>query len=230
MALSWSMDKIGPIARSVEDCGLILAAIQGPDGRDPTVESRPFAWPSTRPLQELRVGYFANDRAESEREELRVLRDLGVQLVPIELPKDPPAESALVILNAEAAAAFDELLRTGNTAGLNAWPAAWREAQFATAVDYIRANRVRTLLMRNMQQLFESVDLYVGGQDLVITNLTGHPTVVMPHGLRERDGVEVPSSITFTGNLFGEAELLLVADAYQRATGFHRQHPNLATA
>jgi Asp-tRNA(Asn)/Glu-tRNA(Gln) amidotransferase A subunit family amidase len=113
---------------------------------------------------------------------------------------------------------------------LNAWPAAWREAQFATAVDYIRANRVRTLLMRNMQQLFESVDLYVGGQDLVITNLTGHPTVVMPHGLRERDGVEVPSSITFTGNLFGEAELLLVADAYQRATGFHRQHPNLATA
>ena len=149
-------------------------------------------------------------------------------LLLIELPKDPPAESALVILNAEAAAAFDDLLRTGNTAGLNAWPAAWREAQFATAVDYIRANRVRTLLMRNMHKLFETVDLYVGGQDLVITNLTGHPTVVMPNGLRKRDGVDLPSSITFTGNLFGEAELLRVAEAYQRATGFHRQHPNLA--
>jgi Asp-tRNA(Asn)/Glu-tRNA(Gln) amidotransferase A subunit family amidase len=230
MALAWSMDKIGPIARSVEDCGLILKAIQGPDGHDPTVESRPFDWPVPRPLSELRVGYFANDRSVDEREELRVLRDLGVQLVPIELPKDPPAELALVILNAEAAAAFDDLLRSGNTTGLNAWPAAWREAHFATAVDYIRANRVRTLLMRNMQRLFETVDLYVGGQDLVITNLTGHPTVVMPNGLRKRDGVDVPSSITFTGNLFGESILLHVADAYQRATGFHLQHPTLANA
>lgn len=231
MALSWSMDKIGPIARSVEDCGLILNAIHGPDGHDPTVESRPFAWPAlSRPMSELRVGYFANERSVDERDELRVLRDLGVQLVPIELPKDPPAELALVILNAEAAAAFDDLLRSGNTVGLNAWPAAWREAHFATAVDYIRANRVRTLLMRNMQRLFESVDLYVGGQDLVITNLTGHPTVVMPNGLRKRDDVEVPTSITFTGNLFGEAVLLQVADAYQRATGHHLQHPTLANA
>lgn len=230
MALAWSMDKIGPIARSVEDCGLILSAIQGPDGLDPTVESRPFVWPESRPLNELRVGYFANDRSIDERDELRVLRELGVQLVPVELPKDPPAELALVILNAEAAAAFDDLLRSGNTTGLNAWPAAWREAHFATAVDYIRANRVRTLLMQNMQRLFEAVDLYVGGQDLVITNLTGHPTVVMPNGLRKRDGVEVPTSITFTGKLFGESTLLQVADAYQRATGFHLQHPTLANA
>ena len=94
------------------------------------------------------------------------------------------------------------------------------EAQFLPAVEYIRANRVRTLLMEKMKTLFEQVDLYVGGNDLVITNLTGHPTVVMPNGFRTRDGREVPTSITFTGNLFHESDLLTLAHAYQQATGF----------
>ena len=227
MALAWSMDKIGPIARSVEDCALVFSVIHGADDLDPTVMTRPFEWPSPKPLSGLKVGYAESRRPADERRELDVLRGLGVQLVPIQLPDTPPAGPAVSILNAEAAASFDELLRTGNTEGLGSWPQIWREAQFTSAVEYIRANRVRTLLMEKMKEVFQQVDLYVGGNDLVITNLTGHPTVVLPDGFRQREGREVPSSLTFTGNLFGESDLLTVAHAYQLATGYHRKHPSL---
>ena len=226
MALSWSMDKIGPIARSVEDCGLILTAIHGADGRDPTAVDRPFAWPPQVELGSLKAGYF-QQRGQDERPELETLRQLGVQLVPIELPNRYPARALTVILHTEAATVFDALTREGVTEGIGRWSDTFRQSQFVPAVEYLRANRIRTLLMRDMQQLMTQVDLYVGGNDLVITNLTGHPTVVMPHGLRERDGVRTPLSLTMTGQLFGEAKLLAVADAYQKATGFHLLHPTL---
>jgi Asp-tRNA(Asn)/Glu-tRNA(Gln) amidotransferase A subunit family amidase len=230
MALSWSMDKIGPIARSVEDCALVFSAIHGADQLDPTALSRPFSWPTSRPLSSLRVGYFErqSDDGQPERPELETLRSLGVRLVPIELPDSPPANPAVCILNAEAATAFDDLLRAGNTEGLNSWPGVFRTAEFLPAVEYIRANRIRWLLIEKMRGLFESVDLYVGGNDLVITNLTGHPCVVLPNGLRQRGEHTVPTSLTFTGNLFGESELLTVAHAYQQKTGHHLEHPNLA--
>jgi Asp-tRNA(Asn)/Glu-tRNA(Gln) amidotransferase A subunit family amidase len=230
MALSWSMDKIGPIARSVQDCALVFSIIQGHDHRDATTVVRPFAWPPRRSLSGLRVGYFEGQNKDRERPELEVLGDLGVQLIAIELPKEPPAGPAVAILNAEAATAFDDLLRTGNIEGLNRWPRSWRTAQFLPAVEYIRANRVRTLLMDKMNSLFQQVDLYVGGNDLLITNLTGHPTVVMPNGFRSRNDREVPTSITFTGDLFRETELLAVAHAYQQATGYHLRHPALQPA
>jgi Asp-tRNA(Asn)/Glu-tRNA(Gln) amidotransferase A subunit family amidase len=227
MALAWSMDKIGPITRSVEDCALILDAIHGADGEDPTAVTRPFHWPSPRNLASLRVGYFESRREDAERPELDVLRSLGVQLVAIQLPQTPSARPISVVLNTEAATIFDELLRTNNVEGLNRWPNAWRQAQFVPAVEYLRANRARSLLMQAMQKLFADVDLYVGGNDLVITNLTGHPTVVLPNGFRQRNGLKVPTSITFTGKLFGESELMAVAYAYQQATGHHLQRPPL---
>jgi len=227
MALAWSMDKIGPIARSVEDCALVFSVIQGADPHDPTTLSRPFAWPSPRSGKQLRVGYFPSEADDGEPAELDILRDFGVQLQPIQLPHDPPASPAACILDAEAAAAFDQLLRSGDTDGLNQWPGIFRAAQFLPAVEYIRANRIRTLLMRQMNSLFEKVDLYVGGNDLVITNLTGHPSVVVPNGLTKRQGRRVPGSLTFTGNLFAESELLGVAHAYQQRTGHHLQHPDL---
>ena len=227
MALAWSMDKIGPITRNVEDCALILDAIHGADGADPTVTTRPFYWPCPRDLATLRVGYFESNSEDAERPELEVLADLGVQLVPIKLPETPSAQPISVVLNTEAATIFDELLRTNDVEGLNRWPNAWRQAQFVPAVEYLRANRARTLLMQEMEKLFVDVDLYVGGNDLVITNLTGHPTVVMPNGFRQRDDLALPRSITFTGRLFGESSLLAVAHAYQRATGHHLQRPPL---
>jgi Asp-tRNA(Asn)/Glu-tRNA(Gln) amidotransferase A subunit family amidase len=189
--------------------------------------TRPFHWPAPRDLATLRVGFFESRSEDAERPELDVLAELGVQLVPIKLPDTPSANAISVVLNIEAATIFDELLRTNDVEGLNRWPNAWRQAQFVPAVEYLRANRARTLLMQEMEKLFDDVDLYVGGNDLVITNLTGHPSVVMPNGFRQREDVTLPTSITFTGRLFGESSLLAVAHAYQRATGHHLQRPAL---
>jgi len=132
-----------------------------------------------------------------------------------------------MILHTEAGAVFDELTRNKISEGLNSWPRSFRNAQFTPAIEYLRAQRLRSLLMREMDEVMSHVDAYVGGNDLTLTNLTGHPTVVMPAGFRTRKGIETPYSITFTGKLFGESELLAIAHAYQQATTAHLRHPNM---
>jgi hypothetical protein len=146
-------------------------------------------------------------------------------LTPIKLPEKLPVQAIAMILGTEAAAAFDDLTRAGVTEGLNSWPGIFRQGEFVPAVEYLRANRVRTLLMQEMEVIMSGVDLYVGGNDLVLTNLTGHPTVVLPDAPRKAGNAEKPGSITFTGRLYGETELLAVASAYQQATGFHLRRP-----
>jgi Asp-tRNA(Asn)/Glu-tRNA(Gln) amidotransferase A subunit family amidase len=227
MALAWSMDKVGPLARSLEDCALVFGTIHGADGLDPAAVDRPFSWPLRRDLRSLRVGYVEGSKPAGDRDELRVLRELGVKLVPIKLPDKYPVGALHLILTVEAAAAFDDLTRKGVTEGLNSWPSTFRQGQFVPAVEYLRANRVRTLLMREMEEVMGQVDAYVGGNDLLITNLTGHPTVVLPNGFDKRGGVEMPKAITFTGRLYGETELLALGHAYQQATGFHLKRPPL---
>ncbi len=233
MSLSWSMDKIGPITRSVEDCALILDAIHGVDGQDFTVVDRPFDWPPRRQLHGLRVGYMENGDPADERAELKVLSDLGVQLVPVNLPGELPTQAVTMMLGTEVGAVFDPLMRKGITEGLNDWPSTFRKAQFIPAVEYLRAARVRTLLIRAMNELLQDIDLYVGGDDLAMTNLTGHPTVVLPNGFRDRtngteeNGVRTPTATTFTGRLYGETDLLAVAHHYQQATDFHLERPPL---
>ncbi|QDU19653.1 amidase [Urbifossiella limnaea] len=225
MALSWSMDKLGPLARSVEDCALILSVVHGHDGLDPTAVTHPFTWPAPRPLKEIRVGFF-----ESTPDAVKqALTDLGVRLVPFRLPAGLPVAALSVILDVEASAAFDDLTRAGVTEGLNTWPATFRRGRFVPAVDYLRAQRVRTQLMKQMAAAMTDVDVYVGSPDNgLLTNLTGHPVVCLPNGLaRGADGVEVPTSLTFTGRLWGEAELLAVAKAYQDATGHHLRRPDM---
>jgi Asp-tRNA(Asn)/Glu-tRNA(Gln) amidotransferase A subunit family amidase len=241
MALSWSMDKIGPICRSAEDCALVFQAIYGPDGSDTTVIDRPFDWPRTIDLAKLRIGYpailFEQQREGKAQDDatLVVLRELGAELVPIALP-DYPVKALSFILSVEAAAAFDELTRTNRDDMLvrqieDAWPNVLRLARLIPAVEYLQANRVRTLIMRAMAELMATVDLYVapsfGGDNLLLTNLTGHPAVVLPNGF---DTAGAPTSITFTGRLYDEATLLSVARAYQDATGFHQCHPPLEPA
>jgi Asp-tRNA(Asn)/Glu-tRNA(Gln) amidotransferase A subunit family amidase len=229
MSLSWSMDKIGPIARSIEDCALVLDAIHGHDGLDPTAVDQPFEWPPAVSLGALKIGYVEDSkRPTDQREELKVLRALGFELVPIELPQDYPLDAITLMLGTEAAAVFDELTRNHVTEGLNSWPETFRQGQFVPAVEYLRAARPRTLLMRSMARLMASVDLYVGsGADLVITNLTGHPSVVFPGSLHDINGRPGPRSITLTGRLYGESTLLAVAHAYQQATGHHLERPPL---
>jgi Asp-tRNA(Asn)/Glu-tRNA(Gln) amidotransferase A subunit family amidase len=250
MALSWTMDKLGPMCRAVEDCALVLDAIHGPDGRDLTCIDAPFRWHATRPLREIRVGYVktafdlpATDPQNAGRAlhptkpfddaALAVLRDrLGLALTPVELPA-APYDAMRLVLVAEAAAAFDPLTRSDRDAelvqqGRGDWANTFRTARFIPAVDYINANRQRTLAMQQWARLFETVDVIVSPTgaanltQLVATNLTGHPAVILPHGFRE-DGT--PVSLTFLGALFGEGAMLRVAHAYQEATDFHRRRP-----
>ncbi len=225
MALAWSMDKLGPIARSVEDCALVFGAIHGADGLDAAAVNHPFSWPLARDLRALKVGYVGDAKGAADRKELAVLRELGVQLVPLKIQVKQPLAALRLILNVEAAAAFDDLTRKGITEGLNTWPATFRQGQFVPAVEYLRANRLRTLLIRDLEEVMAQVDMLVGGDTLTWSNLTGHPALVLPNGFRKQGDVETPTSLVFTGRLFGETELLAVGHAYQQATGFHLRRP-----
>ncbi len=237
MALSWSMDKLGPMARTVEDCALVLAAIHGPDGKDATVHRAPFNWRGGLGARGLRIGVmrsaFDQPRATKAFDDasLEVIRGLGAELVPVELPA-VPYDAMRIILTAEAGAAFDELTRSGRVRelaqqGPGAWPNTFRTARLIPAVDYVNANRVRTMAITAWDALMQRVDVIVAptnsGQ-LLATNLTGHPAVILPNGFRE-DGT--PVSLTFLGRLFGEEALLRVAQAFQDATPHHRKHPEL---
>src|SRR5207302_7490251 len=130
-----------------------------------------------------------------------------------------------MLLDVESAAAFDDITRADVRDGIGMWGPTFRRGRFISAVDYLKAQRARTLLMREMAKATADVDLYVGGNDLAITNLTGHPTVCLPSGFYKTGGVEVPKALTFTGKLFGESTLLAVAKAYQDATGHHLKRP-----
>jgi Asp-tRNA(Asn)/Glu-tRNA(Gln) amidotransferase A subunit family amidase len=281
MALSWSMDKLGPICRYVEDTAIVLDTINGPDGHDKSVKSIPFAWNAALDYRTLRVGYLKNDFAlpamrtpapapsaspdpkrDAQRAAQRArfvydhdydvaalakLRAMGVQLVPVELPH-LPFEPMVTMLLAESAAAFDELTRTGRDKLLTEqhdydWPNTFRAARFIPAVEYIQAARARTLAIEAMAKAFAHVDVVVAptnSQQLTVTNLTGHPAVIVRNGVRGADapqpyvspegdindgGPGTPLSLTFLGQLYGEGKALALAHAYERATGFAKQHP-----
>lgn len=237
MALSWSMDKIGPLCRSAEDCAVVFDAIRGGDGKDLSVSDMPFNYqPSFKNNHRLKVGYdtsaFNREYPFKTQDQavLDQLRKLGYELVPMDLPEMP---DITFVLSVEAAAAFDELTRSGRDELLvrqtrNAWPNSFRQARFIPAVEYIQANRVRTQLIADMAKVFEEVDLYVhpswASRSLRITNYTGHPCVVVPNGFQENGR---PTSISFTGRLYEEGTLIGIAQAFQDATDFDEQHPVL---
>jgi Asp-tRNA(Asn)/Glu-tRNA(Gln) amidotransferase A subunit family amidase len=227
MTLSWSMDKLGPIARSIDDCALVFSAIHGYDGLDITAVDRPFDWPPKRDVKKMRVGYIEGRRPLEERPEIAILQNLGVTLVPIKLPSDYPVSALNLILDTEAAAVFDTLTRDGVREGIGLWATTFRRGEFVPAIEYLRANRIRTLLMREMENTMREIDCYVGGDDLTLTNLTGHPTVVVPDGTRAGSKTEQPGTVTFTGKLFGESDLLALAHAYQQVSGAHLRRPPL---
>ena len=290
MALSWTMDKLGPICRSVEDCALVLEVIHGPDGKDLSAAAAGFDWNPGLDWKQLRVGYFksefdplqplklkeavAGESAEDKKKRedanaemvagrarreydrryeqaaLEKLRGMGVNLIPMELPK-LPWEAMVPLLTAEAAAAFDDLTMSGRDRllteqGPEDWPNDFRVARFYPAVEYIQANRARTLAVRGLAKIFEQVDVVVTPStdaQLIATNLTGNPAVIVPNGLRGDDapkppaiddgdhddigGPGTPVSITFLGGLYRDATVAAFARAYQQATGFEKLHPKL---
>ena len=239
MTLSWTMDKIGPVCRTVEDCALVFNAIYGPDGIDQTVCDAPFNYDGKTTLKKLRVGYLKIDfdKQNGERKDhddaaLKKIRELGAELIPVELP-DYPLGNISFLLSTEGAAAFDELTRSSDddllkqqTSG--SWPSTFRKRRFVPAVEYLRAQRIRWLLIQDTAKVFEKVDAIIApsqaGRSVLLSNLTGHPCVVLPDGF-SKDGT--PTSICFIGKLFGEAELLAVAKKFQDATDFHKKHPRL---
>lgn len=236
MALSWSMDKIGPMTRSVEDLAIIFSVIYGPDGIDPTVYDAPFSYSKKADIKKLRVGYtksdFDGEYGFKKFDSLLIqkLQAAGVELIPIELP-DFPVGDISFLLSAEAAAAFDELTRSNQDDLLtrqikNAWPNVFRAARFIPAVEYINANRARTLLIEQMAKVMKQVDVYLSpswsGKNLLLTNLTGHPSVVIPNGFSESG---TPVSITVTGRLFEEQKILEFAQYLQNLNDFHKKHP-----
>ncbi len=248
MALSWTMDKIGPMCRSAEDCALVFDAIRGPDGRDNTVLDVPFNWDAEADLAGLRVGYLRSSfdeaaieddpqspgRAARERQTLAnnraaldTLRGLGVRLAPLDLP-DVPADAIGFILGTEAAAAFDVPTVNAELDGMreapeeSRWPDSFRASRFVPAIAYLQANRLRMQIIEQVHETLGDLDLFVGS-DLRLTNLTGHPEISMPSGFFEGS----PTSLRFTGKLFGEAEILRLAHAWQAATDHHLQHPEL---
>jgi Asp-tRNA(Asn)/Glu-tRNA(Gln) amidotransferase A subunit family amidase len=238
MALSWSMDKIGPICRNVEDCAIVLNTIMGPDGKDQTLYNYPFNYSPDIKLSNLKIGYLRKDFEKNydfktqDSLTLETLKKLGAKLIPIELP-DTIVNNISFILNAEAAAAFDELTRSGKEDLLirqikNAWPNVFRVSRFIPAVEYINANRIRYLLIQKTAKLMEDIDLYIApsweGDNLLLTNLTGHPCVVLPNGFSKNG---TPTSISFTGKLFDEGTILAVAKKFQDATDFHLKHPKM---
>ncbi|MCL6494274.1 MAG: amidase [Ignavibacterium sp.] len=238
MALSWSMDKIGPICRTAEDLAIVFSAIIGADNKDQTIYNVPFIYNPDIDLKKLKIGYLKNDFDKqydfhkNDSIAISVLLKLGVELIPIKLPEFPVNDLA-IILSAEAAAAFDELTRSNKDDLMvrqikNAWPNSFRASRFIPAVEYINANRIRYLLIQEMNELFRNIDLYIApsweGDNLLLTNLTGHPAVVIPTGFMDDN---TPTSITFIGNLFDEGQIIALAKAFQDATDFHKKHPPL---
>jgi Asp-tRNA(Asn)/Glu-tRNA(Gln) amidotransferase A subunit family amidase len=234
MGLSWTMDKVGPICRSAEDCALVLNAILGPDGRDGTVLAAPFDWEPRKPLAGLRAGLLlkeferlTGDRKKLYDDALAALSKAGLKLEPVDLPPFDPG-ALRFLLTAEAAAAFDDITRSGEVTRLKGqqpgdWPNTFRTARLIPAVEYIRAQRARTLLMREWDGFMAKWDVLVStpGPSLLHTNLTGHPQVVTPCGFLNG----LPEGILFTGRLYEEGTPLRVAHAFQRATPWRNQRP-----
>jgi Asp-tRNA(Asn)/Glu-tRNA(Gln) amidotransferase A subunit family amidase len=245
MTLRWTLDKVGPLTRSVSDAALILDALQGPDGHDETVADLPFHWDGRNDLKGLRIGFVEREfsgAVDGDDRQLsaarrpvydaakEVYRQAGATLVPISLP-DLPAAAIYAILNAEAGAMFDELVRSGGInelvdKGTNGRANQLRASRFIPAVEYIRAQRVRTLLLQQMNALFESIDVFLAppqSDSVTMTNLTGHPAIVLPAGFS--DGM--PVGLMLTGKLWDEATLLRAAAAFEAATDWHERRPML---
>ncbi|MBL7815890.1 MAG: amidase [Saprospiraceae bacterium] len=239
MTLCWSLDKAGPITRSAYDAAIVFDALNGGDTEgDVSAVDVPFLYAkSPVDWSKMRIAYPKNlfDSIKKDRNEWRTLETmekLGAKLIPMDWKIKTPARIMGVVLMSEAAAAFDELTRTNLDDELTSqsrfsWPNYFRAARFIPAVEYINANRLRSKMMLEVHDLLRGYDCVImpsfEGDILPITNLTGHPVVVMPNGFTNGH----PTSISFLGNLYDDATILAIAKAFQEATDFDEQHPTL---
>ncbi|MBX9734212.1 MAG: amidase [Chitinophagaceae bacterium] len=241
MALSWSLDKIGPICRSAEDAAIVFSAIHGTDGLDASAVNKPFNYNPSLDIKKLRIGYAKNyfDRiTDTSRLELKVLqtfKDMGVELIPVVFPDSGVYNFNImdIVISAESAAAFDDFTRNNVDDEMTRqtpfdWPNSFRVSRLMTGVEYVNANRHRYTLMQKINEAMQQIDVLIcptrgSGNQSAITNLTGQPAVCVPIGFDKRNGL--PQSITFLGNIYGEAAILLAAKRYQESSVWEDMHP-----
>ena len=243
MALSWSLDKIGPICRSASDAAVVFNYIHGTDGYDASAVNKPFNYNPATSIKKLKVGYAKNyydkisDTSRNEWKVLEAYKKMGVELIPVDFPDSGVYQFNImdIVISAEGAAAFDDFTRNNiddemTRQGKFDWPNTFRVGRLMSAVEYINANRHRYLLMQKVNEAMKTIDVLIcptrgSGNQSAITNLTGHPVVCMPTGFDKR--FNMPTSITLIGNLYDEATILLAAKAYQEATPWDEMHPAL---
>lgn len=243
MALSYSLDKVGPITRSANDAAIVFNYLHGTDGKDGSAVDMPFNYAPKTNLKTLKIAYAKNyfdkikDTNRSEFEVLKQFKRMGIELIPINFPDSGVYQFNImdIIIGAECAAQFDEMTRSGVDDALtrqtkNDWPNQFRTSRFTPAVEYINAQRHRTILMQKVNEIVAQYDAIIcpsrgGGNQSAITNLTGHPVVCVPTGLDPK--YKLPTGISFVGKLFDEATILTIAHQYQKATGWDEMHPTM---
>jgi len=243
MALSYSLDKVGPICRSASDAAIVFNYIHGTDGKDGSAVNKPFNYTPNKDIKKLKIAYAKNyfdkikDTSRNEFKVLEEFRKLGVQLIPVNFPDSGVYNFNImdVVIGVECAAQFDEMTRLNIDDALtrqtkNDWPNQFRTARFVPAVEYINAQRHRYTLMQKVNEVMQQYDVIIcpsrgDGNQSAITNLTGNPVVCVPTGFDKK--YNLPTGISFVGNLYDEATILSIAQAYQKATNWDETHPTL---
>ncbi|MFD2203100.1 amidase [Shivajiella indica] len=234
MVLSWSMDKVGPICRTANDCAIVFDYIRGQDGLDKTVKNAAFEYRESPDLKKLKVAYFKDlfDKDTSNisinhQKTLKEFEFLGIKPDSVSLPDNFPFSVFDIILRAESGAFFDELVLSGNVDKMveqhkGSRANSLRQSRFIPAVEYLQANRHRSKLIEEFHNLIKEYDVIIsptfGGRQMLITNLTGHPALSLPNGFDQKGR---PTSITLIGNYFGEESLIALAEAYQNKYFYH---------
>ncbi len=241
MTLSWSMDKAGPIGRSAQDCAIIFNAIKGKNNseQDRSVVDYPFSFNPPLTLKGYKIGYFKKlfDKKDTSKVKvndsisLEKFRELGAVLEEVKMPDSIPFDAFDIILRAEAGASFDDLVREHRDRLLSEQTKesranSLRQSRFISAVEYLQANRHRTVLIEKFNAMIKGFDFILSptnGKDVSLaTNLTGHPAITIPNGFDKKGR---PTSITLIGNLYDEGPLLEAAYLFQQATDFEEKHP-----
>ena len=243
MALSYSLDKIGPICRSAADAAIVFNYIHGTDGKDGSAVNMPFNYSPQKDIHQLKIAYAKNyfdkikDTSRNEFKVLEEFKKLGVKLIPVNFPDSGIYNFNImdVVIGVECAAQFDEMTRLNIDDALtrqtkNDWPNQFRTARFVPAVEYVNAQRHRYTLMQKVNEVIQQYDVIIcpsrgDGNQSAITNLTGHPVVCVPTGFDKK--FNLPTGISFVGNLYDEATILSIAQAYQKATQWNKVHPAL---
>jgi len=242
MALSYSLDKVGPICRSVADAAIVFSYIHGTDGKDLSAVNLPFNYTPQKSIKQLKIAYAKNyfdkikDTSRNEWKALEAFKKMGIQLIPVNFPDSGVYQFNImdIVIGVECAAQFDDMTRNNIDDELtrqtkNDWPNQFRTARFIPAVEYVNAQRHRYLLMQKVNEVIQQFDAIIcpsrgDGNQSAITNLTGHPVVCVPTGFDKK--LNLPTGISFVGKLFDEATLLNIADAFQKATPWDEAHPN----